>query len=113
MTTPAQREAVARKLEQIAPQAWGTDDHLKAADEIIAAHEAAAWQPIETLPEGPRLTVYLWSTQHVQNGQDPYPGGGWHRTVTGLMAIHRAAFAELGYTHWRLPSAPPKDPAHD
>jgi hypothetical protein len=59
--TPAQREAVARKLNLGIPAEWSwaqfaeefpnsAQHFLGVADEVIAAYEAAAWQPIESAP---------------------------------------------------------------
>lgn len=82
MSTDAQREAVARALEQIAPQAWGTDDYLKAADEIIAAMNAP-------------------THRHRKGGLYHLIGYGPHTETGELFAIYRGADGKL----WPRPAA--------
>ncbi len=128
MITPAQREAVARTLydrDQEGGGNWGAFKshwpemlarYLADADEIIAAYEQSAWQPIETAPkDGTEIwlsarrgcLVGWWETGREFPGSDHF--NDWcaaHLTADG----HDAGYDLVtGVTHWRPLPAQPKE----
>lgn len=82
----------------------------------ILADDAVGWRPARELPEhlAASVVIELWSAAHVQQGQEPYPGGGWLRQFTAPPASLWPGVGEylleVGYSHFRLPEPPPQEP---
>lgn len=122
MTAAAQREAVARKLCELATRfrasvktGGGFLTVQEEADELIAAYEAAGWHPIETAPRDG--TIILMAGPCNEIGTVRYNNGLWIYTADGYLAIESESDFGTDYrefdvpTHWRPLPAPPKEPA--
>lgn len=116
MIDPTKLRELAARWRATAERMEGTaqaDALVVCAAELLAwlVAEGDGWRPIAEMPVlTDREPIWLWSKEHIMNGQDPYPGGGWWKTLYGsdwLTEATKDFLAEEGITHWRRPLPPP------
>ena len=116
MTTPAQREAVARIVEEcrpppglrMSPEAW----REAIVGEIIAAYEAAAWQPIETAPVMTTVILFALTEPMSAARRNWHIGSGFYHESEGCWWWEGRALKSYDWqpTHWQPLPTPPKEP---